>query len=1087
MSGQSEIQLYLPTTLTTKVALRARDINPYLNQNIQQAVEDKFGNKFFSFGHVRPGTIKVIKKSIGNKLGTSDFKGDMHFKVKFQCEVYLPQIGQEIEARVKSINKIGILAKSDNNKITLLLSKPHQTNLELFSEIMLETRIRAKIIDFKIDNQNETIVVFGDLTQIIEGIYQNYQLPRIDGVHTEIRGDLQPTSDIHAIYTNYGNFIESVNSKSLMDPYAMFKPKEMDPRDWINLQKKKNWSSFKNYWMTAKSMVEDYELVFPPRGYNKGQGVAVIPFKSKPISRAYFKMWELLHRYPDIMSRIDTTNSDLRILALCEGPGGFIQSIAHYGQKYGIATNSMYSYNCYTLETNKLKHPNLRWDWPQAKTELEKLKKAGIDLNLDYGDMTRSETLKKILADMKGQKADLVVADGAIENINVYNYEEVVNYKLFFGEIAAALLNQKIGGNFVLKIFDILTHVTRQYLLLLNHYYSEVFITKPDFSRPASSEKYVVCLGFRGITTPSQTEEDVQETLFELMDVWQKKIVENLEIYYPKNETFLLRLLGYNLGEEDEFSKKIHEISEDHIQKQSEHISKGVHLIHTKALLNDRKVEQLKNNQLRKAVQWCQKYKLEYKEDVQFSKDSVVESEIINVSETLGFVLGSVDKDHKETYDYLKTEYPYLSLEYLQERVVALQFRLEPIIGEYLTNEVYRFKAGFLEPTGYLNDQLGENYSPGWYSIYELLSNEKIASKRSKYSFLVNADTFNADATRAVHDYLTKGLKMSEKDLEWYACLDYNKHLVNGEVPDPSGWLNEHKDKWLMGANEEGKTDQDLTDGNLTNIETINWFANRFIKNKVDLYVGDLRIPVGDRVVEGFTIDPETVNSRELLAQHMIGLMSLKDGGEMICRQYSFFNDLTVQLLTLLDDLFESVAVVKPLVSPAESPDLYVVCKNFQSKKFTDAMMKELVELFEDMPSRSELEDDPDMNLPTMGNKLADPKKVEIMREKLTYIGYRIYVLNHMPKVQINLDLFENPHYALSSQQESSLMHLLGDKQELIQKEDLSGEDQSELNKIDQQIDEIFSEVAKRIIEEDFRYIIDGIVTNWLDLYAPKK
>ena len=57
-----EVQLYLPTSLTTKIGLRARDINPNLNQNIKQAVEKKFGNKLFSFGHIRPGTIQIIKK-----------------------------------------------------------------------------------------------------------------------------------------------------------------------------------------------------------------------------------------------------------------------------------------------------------------------------------------------------------------------------------------------------------------------------------------------------------------------------------------------------------------------------------------------------------------------------------------------------------------------------------------------------------------------------------------------------------------------------------------------------------------------------------------------------------------------------------------------------------------------------------------------------------------------------------------------------------------------------------------------------------------------------------------------------------------
>ena len=65
-------------------------------------------------------------------------------------------------------------------------------------------------------------------------------------------------------------------------------------------------------------------------------------------------------------------------------------------------------------------------------------------------------------------------------------------------------------------------------LILLNHYYSEVFITKPDFSRPASSEKYVICLGFKGTDTINQNLESLKKTLYELFDIWNEKVIEKM-------------------------------------------------------------------------------------------------------------------------------------------------------------------------------------------------------------------------------------------------------------------------------------------------------------------------------------------------------------------------------------------------------------------------------------------------------------------------------------------------------------------------------------------------------------------------------
>lgn len=1058
-----ENQLYLPTTLDTKVNLPASQINPHLDINIKRAVERKFGNKFFSFGHVRPGTIKVLKRSIGNKIGNSDFTGSFSFSVVFQCEVFLPQVGQEIDARVKSICKIGILGKSDNNKITVMLSKPHQSNLELFSQVMQESRIRAKILDFRIDNQNSTINVIADLISIVEGVYQNYLLPRVDDVMANIAVNFQTTSEVNNLYFNFENYNQSINSKSLMDPYSMFMPSDMDPKKWNQMKNKKDFFLFKDYWRTAKSMVEEYELVYPTGGYNGNKGVAVIPFNHQPISRAYFKMWELLYRYRGIIDQVDS-DKNLRFLNLGEAPGGFVQALAHFRMKeYNMSGDSFYAYSL-KVENNS----SLLWDFPKTQKAFEKLSQ-NIDLN--YGDLTVRSTIEGILKKMKGNKVDVVTADGAFTTSKVYNYEEIVNYKIFYGEIVSALVTQKVGGSFVLKIFDILTFATRQLLLLLNHYYSEVYVTKPDFSRPASSEKYVICLGFKGLEVPEQTEEQAIDILLDLMDLWNEKVDEKFDIFYPENDAFVLNLLSYTLSEDDDFARKFIDINYDHINKQTKHINHGIHLIHTKTIFNEHEVRRLKKEQISKAVNWCQRYQLNYDEDVALSNEKMGnegQQQIINTRETLDFNVMTVNEDSKDVFDYLMNEYVFLSLDYLRDRFLGMQERLEDVVDNFRQNEIYQYKTSLLNPTDLLNNAMKKNETYSFYSIWELMSKyvKFTDSTDKKIEVFVNLDHINTQMSRCMVEFINK---TSKRDLDWVGSMVYSDNL-----PDPSNWLAQYQEHWLMS--------EDLN-GDVRDISNLNKFQDAFDKKKVDLYMSDLRIPLENANM--LIVNPERFFMKDIMGQTFVMLSCLKNGGHAIMRMYTCFEKLSVSMLTLLTKMFETVLMVKPLASLPESMECYLVCQKFKMKEWTEETQTEYLVMMNDLTDdRSELMDQeyvlPELDVEKMG--MTNDEMVHVT-QNLLYISYNLVVLNHFPKSQINLDLINNPRYQLGSEKEPALLQTIGDKQQILTKSKFTDEDQNDLRKLNGQIKELFREVSNKIMNEDFQYILRETSENWLKLY----
>ena len=95
-----------------------------------------------------------------------------------------------------------------------------------------------------------------------------------------------------------------------------------------------------------------------------------------------------------------------------------------------------------------------------------------------------------------GGPVDLVTGDGGLDYSVNFNFQEQMSFHLLFCEIVSAFSVLKKGGYFVLKLFDIHTSNTLQMIFLLSNYFDEVILTKPYTSRPANSEKYIVCKGF---------------------------------------------------------------------------------------------------------------------------------------------------------------------------------------------------------------------------------------------------------------------------------------------------------------------------------------------------------------------------------------------------------------------------------------------------------------------------------------------------------------------------------------------------------------------------------------------------------------
>jgi 23S rRNA U2552 (ribose-2'-O)-methylase RlmE/FtsJ len=241
-------------------------------------------------------------------------------------------------------------------------------------------------------------------------------------------------------------------------------------------------------WDVCKRLSNEYELV---------RCVAM----HQPVSRAFFKLWEVLHDYrADIGIRAlvaPDTPDDAPMTAafLAEGPGGFVESFATFRGPH--ARDTMH---CITLVSSSQAVPGwklqaVRRAAPNSSVRVHR----GED---GTGNLYRIANIDAFSAPPLFGACQLVTADGGFDFSGDFNAQETASARLLLCEVYAALRLQATGGAFVLKMFDVRSDDTVALLYALRLCYTDVRILKPLTSRPANSEKYALCTGFLGATPP---------------------------------------------------------------------------------------------------------------------------------------------------------------------------------------------------------------------------------------------------------------------------------------------------------------------------------------------------------------------------------------------------------------------------------------------------------------------------------------------------------------------------------------------------------------------------------------------------------
>jgi len=238
-------------------------------------------------------------------------------------------------------------------------------------------------------------------------------------------------------------------------------------------------------WDACKRLSNEYEMV---------RSVALL----QPVSRAFFKLWEVMHDYQaeigiDAPAAADTP--PLTAAFLAEGPGGFVESFAAFR-----GAHARDALHCITLVSASRAVPGwklaaVRRAAPGSCVKIHR----GAD---GTGNLYRVANIDHFAASPLAGNCRLVTADGGFDFSGDFNAQESASARLLLCEAYTALRLQAPGGAFVLKIFDVRCKDTIALLYTLRLCYTDVRIVKPLTSRPANSEKYAVCTGFLGPPPP---------------------------------------------------------------------------------------------------------------------------------------------------------------------------------------------------------------------------------------------------------------------------------------------------------------------------------------------------------------------------------------------------------------------------------------------------------------------------------------------------------------------------------------------------------------------------------------------------------
>jgi cap2 methyltransferase len=244
------------------------------------------------------------------------------------------------------------------------------------------------------------------------------------------------------------------------------------------------------------------DLIRPQDELRGRSGILVTEYNAEIVTNAWLKMFEL-------MIFVEIKNKKFTTFHVAEAPGNFLLAINH------------------KINTE---NSDIEWEW-LASSYRELFNKSENNYLIDQyhlirkfqdnwifgadgdGDITSPDNIvsfSQIIRTKFGHKVDLFTSDVKYVPVDVnFDEEERINLPVHLGHLLCALVTLNPGGVMILKEFTLLEASSVCMLYIMAYCFEKLHIVKPETSRPANSEIYIVGTGYKD----NLTEQELQKLL----------------------------------------------------------------------------------------------------------------------------------------------------------------------------------------------------------------------------------------------------------------------------------------------------------------------------------------------------------------------------------------------------------------------------------------------------------------------------------------------------------------------------------------------------------------------------------------------
>lgn len=251
-------------------------------------------------------------------------------------------------------------------------------------------------------------------------------------------------------------------------------------------------------------------------------------------------------------------------------------------------------------------------------------------------------------------------------------------------------------------------------------------------------------------------------------------------------------------------------------------------------------------------------------------------------------------------------------------------------LEENYDEKKYRQVLRQLDRVDFLRGLLEKKYkashvTKAWMKMYEILSNFELIPRDGTVTTLHLCEA--PGCFIQAFDYYIK---------HWRRTVYYNWKAQtltrDGALPDQYGLIKGNADRWI----------KSYDDGDISSVRNILLYQKLV---EADIVTSDVGIPIETmkyRGESGYNHQEELLLKLHL-AQVTAGLHTLKSGGSLIVKTFTFFEKASIGLLYLLTQCFDQVNLTKPVASRPSNSEVYLVCTGY--RKVSDETLKYLRDL----------------------------------------------------------------------------------------------------------------------------------------------